>query len=115
MEELSSENILSPSSIKEVSGTIFDENEIDNIGIHTTKSKFTIFDESIQYKVADIQRTYGFPSKEQLLGYESSINNFPISASDINKHFVEFPHHKVGFQREKVLHHNQQCIQRHSK
>ena len=101
-------------TVQEVHGYSFTgvEADINNTDctIHTTKSKLTIFDKTIGYRVADIQRTYGYCSKQQLLGYERSIENFPVTEKDINKHFVNFPHYTKGritrksFTSEPTLH-----------
>jgi hypothetical protein len=84
-----------------ITSTVQEVNKTTENSIHTTKSKFTIYDKSIQYRVADTQRTYGFCSKQQLLGYSRSINNFPVASAEINKYFVEFPQYKAGHMTRK--------------
>jgi hypothetical protein len=106
--------VMSREEIKEVygynlqsAGTELDFNEYS---IRTAKSKMTIYEKSIAYKVADLQRTYGFASKEDMLGYSRCIAGYPITEKDINKHFVKFPYYLQGhmtrssFTSEPTLH-----------
>lgn len=91
---------ISPYSLEKSHGYRFktSENELDfeDYKIQTAKSKMTIFDKTISYRVADIQRSYGYPSIQSLLGYCRSIENFPITEKDIRKYFVNFPHYQLG-------------------
>lgn len=112
------ENIVvntSSDEIKEVHGYSFvkagDDLNFNDYKIRTTKSELTIFDKSISYKVADLQRTYRFRSKKKMLGYARSIQGFPVTESDINKYYVNFPQYQLGtmtrksFTSEPTLHH----------
>jgi hypothetical protein len=88
------------------------ENELDynEYSIRTAKSKMTIYDKCISYKVADLQNAYGFESIHDMLGYSRCIENFPINEKEINKHFVRFPYYQQGhmtmssFSLEPTLH-----------
>jgi hypothetical protein len=95
---------MSRDEIKEVYGyDLRSANDLDHneYTIRTAKSKMTIFDKTLSYRVADIQRTYGFPSKHTLKGYSRCIEGFPISEKDINKNFVNFPQYQLAHMTRK--------------
>jgi hypothetical protein len=59
--------------------------------VRTVHSKHSLFDKAIQYKVADLTRSYGWCTKQQLLGYSRCVQNFPVTEKQINKYYVQFP------------------------
>ena len=69
--------------------------------IRTSKSTLSIHEKAISFRVADLKRSYGFCSKQQLLGYARSIENFPILEKEINKHYEDFPQYKMSHMTRK--------------
>jgi hypothetical protein len=107
--------VMSADDIRKTHGYSFLDKEGDldfeTYKIHTAKSSLSIHDKTISFKVADLQRTYGFRSMPKMLGYSRSIDGFPVTEKEILKHFVKFPQYQLGhitrksFTSKPTLHH----------
>jgi hypothetical protein len=64
---------------------------MDQDAIRTVKSWTTTKETDIRYRVAHLTRQYGWCTKQQLIDYSRTIENFPVTEKQINKYYVIFP------------------------
>ena len=76
---------------------IENQTEIITYRISTVKSKLTSDScRQIKHKVADLQRKFGYPTKAAMLKLQHNIEDLPVTANQIRKHYVEFPWFVIG-------------------
>jgi hypothetical protein len=64
---------------------------MDRDAIRTVNSSTTTKEGDIRFRVAHLTRQYGWCTKQQLIDYSRTIENFPVTEKSINKHYVVFP------------------------
>ena len=83
------------------------ENQTENTKFKissTVKSKLTSDScRQIKHKVAGLQRRFGYPSKTTMLKLQHNIEDFPVTANQIRKHYVEFPWFVMGRMTRRTL------------
>ena len=71
-------------------------NTMETSMINTVKSKMNLDTKQLSFLIPDLQRKLGYKSLEAILGIARCTADFPYTAEQIRRHYVQFPEYLMG-------------------